>query len=243
MTSEEISDLIKDIKDTYQTIQQYHNKFLKDKGVGLPSLYKNREKTIFSRDALVLCYLAFGYPNTKQISKEDLTKFIKHFFPDVNDVQQARHLGAQKGWYIASGTRGDFEGLPANHYKLITLEKPYPKFKQERRTSSLTSMDWNQLKEYYDHRCAMCNSKEGQPHYNWPNVITQLQQGHMDPSKPLEIGNIIPQCQVCNRGDRDRWVLDDKGRVIAVNNPRIVFASSEEKQRAIYELLKEKFKD
>ena len=38
----------------------------------------------------------------------------------------------------------------------------------------------------------------------------------MNPSKPLEAGNIIPQCQVCNRADMDRWIYDKTGRVIEV---------------------------
>ena len=48
------------------------------------------------------------------------------------------------------------------------------------------------------------------------NEITKLQAGHINPSKPLELGNIIPQCQVCNRPDRDRWIYDKTGRVIEI---------------------------
>lgn len=40
--------------------------------------------------------------------------------------------------------------------------------------------------------------------------------GHMNPIRALEFGNIIPQCQVCNRPDRDRWIYDKTGRVIEV---------------------------
>ncbi len=38
----------------------------------------------------------------------------------------------------------------------------------------------------------------------------------MNPSKPLEEGNIIPQCQICNRPDRNKWIFDKTGRVIAI---------------------------
>jgi hypothetical protein len=44
----------------------------------------------------------------------------------------------------------------------------------------------------------------------------------MDPNKPLIAGNIIPQCQKCNRGDRNRWVYDEKGRVIKLANPQVI---------------------
>jgi len=50
----------------------------------------------------------------------------------------------------------------------------------------------------------------------------QFAKSHMDPNKPLVPGNIIPQCQKCNRGDRNRWVYDDKGRVIKVANPNVI---------------------
>ena len=65
----------------------YLNEYLKKKGK-------------YTKDALTLVYLAQGYPDTKVISKKELTEFIQKFYPDVLDVQQARHLGAQKGWFI-----------------------------------------------------------------------------------------------------------------------------------------------
>ena len=43
----------------------------------------------------------------KEVSKQELTDFIRQFYPETNDVQQARHLSKQKGYNIISGTRGD----------------------------------------------------------------------------------------------------------------------------------------
>lgn len=51
------------------------------------------------------------------------------------------------------------------------------------------------LKKEYDYRCATCSSIEGKPHNIRKNEIIQLQEGRINPAKPLEIGNIIPQCQ------------------------------------------------
>ena len=45
----------------------------------------------------------------------------------------------------------------------------------------------------------LLKDEEWQRHNIRHNEIVRLQKGHMDPSKPLEAGNIIPQCQVCNR--------------------------------------------
>jgi hypothetical protein len=63
----------------------------------------------------------------------------------------------------------------------------------------------------------------------------------MDPKKSLSQGNIIPQCQKCNQGDRDRWVYDDKGRVIKISNPKVINFCDEEVQLAIYKILKKKY--
>ncbi len=63
----------------------------------------------------------------------------------------------------------------------------------------------------------------------------------MDPTKPLSNENTIPQCVSCNQADRNRWVYDKKGRVVAVANPEVILASSADVQRKAYLLLKEKF--
>lgn len=53
----------------------------------------------------------------------------------------------------------------------------------------------------------------------------------MNPKKDLIVGNIILQCQMCNRPDRNRWVYDKTGRVIAV-------ADTEDGIRIILEFIK-----
>ena len=89
----------------YSLIADYHEKYLRRHGVKLPALSKKDGS--FSKDVLTLVYLAQGYPDTKVVSKAELTQFIQLYYPDVIDVQQARHLAAQKGWFILSGTRND----------------------------------------------------------------------------------------------------------------------------------------
>ncbi len=88
----------KSIESIYKTIREYHEKYLKQFGVKLPKLYDSQGN--FPKDALVLVYLAYDYPKTRIVSKEELTKFVRSFYPDTNDVQQARHLGAQAGWLV-----------------------------------------------------------------------------------------------------------------------------------------------
>lgn len=116
----------KEIESSYKNIHRYYEKYLKQHGVKLPALRNPAGK--FTKSALVLIRLAQGYPNTKIVSKEELTSFIRAFDPNAADVQQARHLSMQKGWYVESGTRGD-SAIPKGAYKLISLEKPsHPEF-------------------------------------------------------------------------------------------------------------------
>lgn len=195
----------------YGLIVQEHKKYLQAKGIKLPNL-RNKAGD-YTKDALVLVKLAEGYPDTKPISKQDLTAFMKLYYSETNDVQQARHLGAQKGFNIVSGRRGDAD-VPLDSYWLKTLQIPSANFVGKRRAGY--SGDFEKLKVQYAYRCATCGSKEGALHFFRKGAKVQLQKGHMDSSKPLVEGNIIPQCQFCNRADRNRWIYDKTGRVIGV---------------------------
>ena len=63
----------------------------------------------------------------------------------------------------------------------------------------------------------------------------------MDPNKPLVAGNIIPQCQKCNRGDRNRWVYDENGRVIKLADASFVRNFDKEVREKIYRILSQEF--
>ncbi len=237
MENTKISD--KRIKEQYNLIKEYHEKYLKKYGVKMPKLYDRNGN--FTMNALVLVYLSFGYPKTKIISKTELTNFIRKFYSDVNDVQQARHLGAQDGWWIVAGGRDNIVlKVKRGDYQLYTLEQPYPQFKKERRIIDVG--DWEKLKEQYGYRCATCGSREGEPNFHWPGTKTILQKAHKDPNKPLVAGNIIPQCQKCNRADRNRWVYDEKGRVIKLADGSFVRNFDKDVRIKIYRILYEEFK-
>ena len=228
------------ILQTYKLICQYHDKYLKNDGVKLPKLYKG---TAYTKDALTLVYLAQGYPATRIVTKSELTEFIRQYDDSVLDVQQARHLAAQKGWFILSGTRNDITSktLAPGEYQLHTMEKPYPGFTAARREEIVDGDYWENLKQAYEYRCACCGSKEGEPHRYWSNTTTTLQKGHKDPNKPLEPGNIIPQCEKCNRPDRNYWVYDDKGRVVKIANAKVIDNCSKRVQKEMYTRLYQLF--
>lgn len=229
----------KQIIAQYQLIKKYHKKFLQKDGVLMPKVYDKNKK--FTKNALVLVYLSLGYPKTRIISKTEMTQFVRDFYPNVNDVQQPRHLGAQDGWWIVAGGRDNIViNIKRGSYQLYTLEQPYPSFKKWRRVTNTT--DWKKIRASYGHRCATCGSKEGEPHFHWPGTKTKLQKSHKDPNKPLVAGNIIPQCQKCNRADRNRWVYDDKGRVIKLAKPSFVKNFDKDVKWKIYKILFNEFK-
>lgn len=228
-----------EIKNGYEKIKEFHGTYLAKLGVKLPALSGKDEK--FTKNALVLVYLALGYPKTRQVSKIELTHFIRKFYPNVPDVQQARHLAAQTGFWILSGGRDNIvRKVKYGYYQLHTLEQPYPGFKNAHRITE--DMDWEQIKKVYQYRCATCGSRESEPHFHWPGTKTKLQKAHMDPNKALKPGNIIPQCQKCNQGDRNRWVYDEKGRVIKLADSKFVLNFDILVQKRIYEILRKKFK-
>jgi len=230
-----------EIENEYLKIEKLWERNLKVEGVTLPKLKRGNS---FTKDALVLVYLHKNLG--KVVNKTELTKFVKRYYPSTNDVQQARHLAAQKGWYILSGTRGDFEArnynMKSGDYLLVSLEKVYPNFTNQRRNCNLDGEEgWEELKKQYNYRCATCGSKEGESNLHYPSTVTVLQKGHMDPGKPLELGNIIPQCEKCNRPDRNYFVYNAKGRVTKISDPKFVLKSTDKVQKQMLEILKRKF--
>lgn len=224
------------IKKLYNEIQKKHKKYLSKYNVKMPKLYSNKKFTI---NALVLIYL-YDHINCI-VSKQELTDFLRTMGFDINDVQQARHLAQQSGWYILSGTRGDYEckslGIKAGEYMLKTIDEPYPSYKKLKRTESLNASSWDELKKIYNYRCATCGSKEGEPNFLYPASITTLQQGHKNPSLPLTLENTIPQCPFCNRASRNYFVFDNKGRVEKIYDPHFILRSEKEIQLAMLKLL------
>lgn len=221
LSDEEIERLYNEV------IKPKWEQHLKDKGVVLPNLRKRDGR--FTKDALVLVYLAQGYPKTRWVTKAELTEFVRKFYPETPDVQAGRHLGMQSGFFIVSTRRGnateevpgELKGLGA--YKLVSLEEPHPSWRPKHR--QVAALVFEEIKRRYGYRCATCGSKEGEENWRYQGVITKLQMGHMNPHKPLTPGNVIPQCDQCNRADRGKWVYDDRGRVIGVAEARVVIQS------------------
>lgn len=232
----------KELEAKYKTIENYYDKYLKDLGIKLPHLIWRGK---YTEKALTLICLSENYPKTRAVSKSDLTKFIKQYNKSISDdIQAGRHLGKQDGWYIVTGRRGDLDegAILDGSYKLISLEKGYPKFSPDRRGDTITDDFWENLKKTYGYRCAFCGSKENEPHrYNPEIKKTQLQKGHKNPNKPLSTVNIIPQCENCNRPDLNKWEYNDEGRVIGIANASVIKQCSKEIKKEIYSILYKQF--
>lgn len=131
--------------ECYSELKERYEKYLKKFGVSLPRL---KIKDNYTKDALVLIYLYSNFQ--KPVSKEDLTNFLGEYGERPNDVQQARHLGQQKGWYIISGQRRDKEceeyNVKPGEYALISVEKHYPNFTNLKRTDNLSGDEGSFLK-------------------------------------------------------------------------------------------------
>ena len=226
--------------DYYLELKEYNEKYLKKYGVKLPRLKKG---DTYVKDALVLIYLYINFQ--KPVSKDEITYFLAEYGDRQNDMQQARHLGQQKGWYIITGTRGDMECKEFNvhpgEYALISVKEHYPNFTYLKRIDNLSGDEWESIKARYNYKCATCGSIEGKPNIHYPSKITKLQKGHKNPNKSLEVGNIIPQCDSCNRQDRNNFVYNDKGRVIKIAHPQFVSRSDKKIRRQMYEILKREF--
>jgi len=240
----------KEIETIYnEVIKPLWERHLQDKGVRLPKLRKPDGK--FTKDALVLVYLARGYPKTRWVTKTELTEFIRKFYPETPDVQAGRHLGMQSGFYIVSTRRGnavipeELKGKGA--YKLLSLKEPHPSWRPKRQQAG--KLDFEELKRKYGYRCVTCGSKEGEENWRYRGVITKLQKGHMNPHKPPTSDNVIPQCEQCNRADRGKWVYDKRGRVIGVAKAEVVIQSirngylDKDAQIQLYEFLRKKLSE
>ncbi|MFV0250398.1 MAG: hypothetical protein ACK5HP_05155 [Bacilli bacterium] len=225
-----------EIELKYNELKKNHDIYLKKFGVQIPSLKRANKYTL---NALVLIYL---YNNlSKVVTKQELTEYLRGLGFYISDVQQARHLAQQSGWYILSGKRGDSEcrmyNISAGEYMLKTVNEPYPSYKKMKRTETLTTTNFVDLKNNYGNRCATCGSKEGKLNYMYPASITMLQQGHKNPSRPLTIDNSIPQCQFCNRASKNYFVFDNKGRVEKIYDPHFIMRSEREIQIIMLKLL------
>ena len=178
----------------------------------LPSLGINFPKEGSQKaDTLIYLYNHLGSVVKKKDVERDVFTERKE---NPKDLQDLRHLSKQNGFNILQGGY-EYQGriLKKGEYVLVGFETSNEFWSFKRRDNS--KLDWESMKKEYDYMCATCGSSEGKPHrYTQKNVV--LEQGHMNPEKPMTNENIIPQCSECQTYYKNRAVFDKLGRVINV---------------------------
>ena len=222
-----------EINILWEEIKQEHTKNLKEKGVNLP-----KEKTA---SMYWLVYL-WKYKGC-YVDKKVITKFVKDHIDNASDDQQVRHLAQQIGYnMVCYRDYHENEPVPKGFYLLKDLDNTSPNWHKQRRQEILDVDDWEELKKAFNYCCATCGTREGAAHRVTGKKVT-LQKGHMDPMKPLEMGNIIPQCNYCN-GEyyKDDFAFNAFGFPHNIHNPNYILKSPEDIQLQMRDILNLKYK-
>ena len=242
---------------TTKEIREIHNKivfsyytYLKDFGVkklqddNIPKDCTDADFISFLDAKELQLIFLYKYLNCL-VHKDIISEFVRKYIPDAAFDQQVRHLGSQYLWYVlnkgAKIPNAD-EKVPSGYNYLFSIEvaNPIAVALALKRTGRLGAKNFTELKLAYDRKCATCGIEEGKKDTRNEEIVV-LQQGHMNPRKPLDLDNIIPQCQYCNQTYKDYFMFNEHGRVVAVNNPLILLKSPKAVQyEMITILLKER---
>lgn len=230
ISEEEIEKIKESLKKDFES-------YLKKYDVKFPS--DNSNKYLH----LIFLYKYKG----KLVHKDLISDFVSSQKAKAGKDQQVRHLAAD-GWYILNkgeSIPGTDEIVPNGYHLLYDTKIPKPSFmdKKLKRLGRLGATNFEQLKIVYNNQCATCGAIDGKPHPHFPDKIVKLQQGHMNPNKPLTLDNTIPQCQICNQTLKDYFIFDNNGYPKAINNPEYVLRSEEKTKNNMIEILLQDKKD
>lgn len=254
--NDEIDNLLNisnnEIRVIHNKIVESYEKYLKAYGVkklwkdDLPKECSDAE-FVSHLDAKEL-QLVFLYKHMNCfVHKDVVSAFVRKYITSAALDQQVRHLGSQCFWYVLNkGVKVPNAEIkvPSGYNYLVSIEMPNPKAVAEalKRTGRLGARNFAELKLAYGCKCATCGIEEGKKDFRNEEIVV-LQQGHMNPRKPLTLDNTIPQCQYCNQTYKDYFTFNEHGRVVAVNNPLILLKSPKNVQDEMIEvLLKERQK-
>lgn len=241
---------INEIREIHNKIILSYENNLKDYGVkkvwneNIPEGCSDEEFVSFLDAKELQLIFLYKYLNCF-VHKDVVSAFVRKYIPNAALDQQVRHLGSQLFWYVlnkGSKVPNTDETVPSGYNYLVSIEMPNPKAVAEalKRIGRLAAKNFAELKLAYGNKCATCGIEEGKKDTR-NECIVMLQQGHMNPRKPLTLDNTIPQCQYCNQTYKDYFQFNEYGRVIAVNNPLILLKSPKSIQdEMITILLKER---
>lgn len=157
----------------------------------------------------------------------------------TKDIQSLRHLSKQDGFNILQGGACYDSGfLKRGEYLFVDFNDTCKYWEMNRRDES--DLDFSSLKEKFEHKCATCGEEEGTLH-RYTGEKVKLEKGHMNPGKPMTDENIIPQCGFCNKIYKDSFEFGMTGFVKKPTVKGVLSTMSNEEQKEILSLLKEKF--
>ena len=216
-----------ELQQAWEDLRRIHAQHLASHGVKIPKVEQ------YSKQGRSIQLAVLYYYKDKGANKNLISQVCQRDAPHLAADQQIRHL-KRLGWHLTTPRRGHHCLNPYN----VSPEFETDKIRSE---GMISAKEFEDVKDVYGRKCATCGAKEGQSNPRYGEDLVELQRGHRDPAKPPEIGNIIPQCQFCNRAYRRDYVFDEKGRVSAIADVRPVRNASEAVQKKVWEWLKDKF--
>ena len=192
----------KKLQEAWEVLKSEHKKYLTMYDVKIPDVEKYDE----TQHSLWLAMLRINLD--KGVHKSEMSKLAQRDKPELAADQQVRHL-KRAGWNLIDVRRG--------MHKLDPY-KPSPEWNREQtRRRQIDSAElFDDLKKAFGYRCASCGGEEAKPDARYGDGLIELQQGHMNPERPLQRGNLIPQCQFCSQTYKNDFTFDAKGRVRAI---------------------------
>lgn len=162
--------------------------------------------------------LVFFYLNLGRVkSIVELREFLaEHGCKSMNP--QPRHLGMQRGFrfLVQNCVHPHMKSpLRRGQYCLLTLAAAHPSAPARHRdTSALTARTFGRLRARFGNRCAVCGSKDGEPHLKNALLQTTIERGHADPRRPLTARNCLPMCRLCNCAYKNKVAFNSRGIVV-----------------------------
>jgi len=139
---------------------------------------------------LLALYDSIGLP----LTQKEISEWVAEHEGAYN--KQARHLAGVDGWYLVSGNKRSTlmendSKLARNQLKLESVIDPNPIWLKQHKLTRIYELslgDWEDiLQAFSDRGCAVCGRNF--PHYD---------KGHLNPSLPMALNNIVPMCVECN---------------------------------------------
>lgn len=179
--------------------------------VRIPRLLSGTRYTVA---ALMLVFFYLNLGRVRTIA--DLREFLQEH-GCFSLSPQPRHLGMQHGFrfLVQNCVHPRLKGtLRRGQYCLLTLASAHPSAACRHRDSSLTDAGFHRLRRRFADRCAVCGSKDGEPHFKNVLLRTTIERGHADPRRPLSVRNCLPMCRLCNCTYKNKVAFNSRGIIV-----------------------------